>query len=380
MNRRQLLGALGAAGVLAATGGAFYAAGRSRTPQQQAVQAQPPPPSVVTAKVRRGQLVDELRLDGTLARASSVAVTGPSAVDGADKLVVTGVHVKVGDSVNAGDLLVAVSGRPVIALAGSFPAYRELHRGMTGPDVEQLQRALAKLYGTKRSGTFDAGTEDGLRRLYRHIGYPPVMKAVEPDATEPSPSPSAGAAAPILRIVVPVGEIAFVHTLPAVVGSVPARVGATASSTLVTLSSGGWQVVAPVDEDAEKALSDQSPHLELADGPAKGRSASLTTIRPPATSTDGQGGDEAVFGITGTFTGKPGEAQQLIVIRASSPPDALIVPVTALWTAADGTVSVQVFDGDSTHEVTVTVGVSVLGECAVSGDLTEGDLVAVSEK
>ena len=69
-------------------------------------------------------------------------------------------------------MLVEVTGRPVIALAGRLPAYRDLAVGDTGPDVVQLKSALAGL-------GFDAGDPDDATRsdaaavaaLYDRLGY-----------------------------------------------------------------------------------------------------------------------------------------------------------------------------------------------------------------
>jgi hypothetical protein len=62
----------------------------------------------------------------------------------------------------------------------------------------------------------------------------------------------------------------------------------------------------------------------------------------------------------------------------------LVVPISALFTAADGTVAVVVVDGDhAEHQLSVTMGVQAGGFVEVTpveaGQIEEGDLVLVSE-
>ncbi|MBB5869972.1 peptidoglycan hydrolase-like protein with peptidoglycan-binding domain [Allocatelliglobosispora scoriae] len=382
----------GAAVLVAATVVAWIAATTARTPGQRAAQAAPPSRSMITAPVTSDRIVDQLLLDGVLARSATVVVPGPTAVEGATKLVITKVPVKAGDTVNAGKVLAVVSGRPVIALAGAFPAYRDIARGDRGPDVTQLQRGLRARYNTPITGVFDGRTESDLRKLYTAAGYQPVRRPVEASAstTPASPPPTT----PTTRMVVPAGEIAFVPTLPAMVTSVPASVGATAGASLVVLASGAWQVHVTVDDATERALSALPPTtaLRFGEGPLSQRGTRLVEVRdspPPTGGTDGAAGPlgqagqrVAIFEVGGSVGAPPGDPQQVVVEKAKSPDGALVVPVSALWTAADGTVTVTVVtNGGQRREVTVNVLVTVVGQVAVSpvgGALAAGDQVLVS--
>lgn len=74
-------------------------------------------------------------------------------------------------------MLLEVSGRPVFALPGRLPVYRDLKPGATGDDVKQLQKALADLghgTGSDKAGTFGAGTKTALAAFYKSIGYDPL--------------------------------------------------------------------------------------------------------------------------------------------------------------------------------------------------------------
>jgi len=131
-----------------------------RSPQQQAASVGAPTPSVLTAPVVRQVLNRTLATRGTVAAAREVQVApGAPGGQGASVAVVTAVRVGVGQAVSAGQVLVEVSGRPVIALPGDVPAYRDLKPGDTGKDITELQQALAArgLYRESASGTFRPG-------------------------------------------------------------------------------------------------------------------------------------------------------------------------------------------------------------------------------
>ncbi|GAA1415456.1 hypothetical protein ACFQZ4_25790 [Catellatospora coxensis] len=381
MNRRQLLVAGGSAGLLAATGTAVYAASLARTPGQRAAQAAAPPPSVVTVPVRRGQLLDETVLDGVLERAVTTDIAAPAAVEGASKIVVTRLKVAIGSQVRSGDVLMEVSGRPLIVLPGQFPAFRDLQRGDTGPDVRQLQEALRARFGTPRTSVFDSRTERDLRQLYQRAGYAPVTRDVAlPEGSTPLPaqSPTAGAAGAARRVVLPAGEIAFVPALPAQVAGLAAKVGAVAGGTVASLASGPWRVAALLDAAGERALSENRPEVTFGAGPMQDRRTSLLEIRERPAVGERPAYREGVFAVEGTPVLEPGTAQSVRVSRAHSAENSLIVPVSALWTGADGAVHVTVLKDGRSTQVPVTVMLSVLGEAAVTGELVENDPVVVA--
>src|SRR5262249_43617938 len=160
-------------------------------------------------------------------------------------------------------------GRPLLALTGSFPAYRDIGEGDTGPDVRQLQTALKAKYRTPVTGVFDARTSADVRRLYQAARYdPPLGKADPPASGEPAPPPP---------VRVPAGELVFIPELPATVADVAAKVGDDANAVLLTLASGPWQVVAKIPDGMEQELRSLPPgaRLVLGAGPGQGRPATL---------------------------------------------------------------------------------------------------------
>jgi HlyD family secretion protein len=191
--------------------------------------------------------------------------------------VVTGLPVRAGDKVRAGQVVAEVSGRPVLVLPGEVPAYRDILPGARGADVAQLQNALTNLgygIGDDVNGLYGAGTKAAVVAVYAEIGYevtttgPDDVERVRAaarrvrDATDilhaavretpGSQSPSVATARQAVTdavgglaalvastgVTVPYGEVVFVPKLPARVDAVQARVGDEATDSLLTLAVG----------------------------------------------------------------------------------------------------------------------------------------------
>jgi len=168
--RRTLLLGAATAGVLALAMLGLSSAVKS--PAQVAAATAAPPPSLLTAPVQRRVLSDTVVLRGTVVQERMIPVE-PATVFEAERVVVTAVRVKRGQQVKAGQILVEVSGRPVIAMPGPLPAYRDIRPGARGRDVTQLQEALRAMgYRVARESTFGPSTKAALNRLYESLGYP----------------------------------------------------------------------------------------------------------------------------------------------------------------------------------------------------------------
>ncbi|MFG1995518.1 peptidoglycan-binding protein [Actinoplanes sp. NPDC048988] len=169
--RHRFLIAVVVTTALFATAG-LIASTRVKSPAQLAAEHGPPAPSALTAAVTEQVLRKSVVLRGTVAAESSLTVT-PTAAQGASALVVTRTPARQGAAVAAGKVLVEVSGRPLIALPGAVPAYRDLRPGDRGGDVAQLQKALRSLGYADRDprGEFGPGTKRAVTRLYQKLGY-----------------------------------------------------------------------------------------------------------------------------------------------------------------------------------------------------------------
>ncbi|MET9897217.1 peptidoglycan-binding protein [Streptomyces sp. NPDC006446] len=169
--------ALIAVGAVALTGAGFGASLLIKSPAQAAADSRPPAPSVITAPVEYRTLASSTILRGTVVAGQSVEITpGGGAADGGSPIV-SKLPLKAGDRVRAGRLLVEISGRPVIALQGTVPLYRDLKPGAQGSDVGELQEALQRLgHSTSpdNPGRFGEGTKSAVTALYDALGYEPV--------------------------------------------------------------------------------------------------------------------------------------------------------------------------------------------------------------
>lgn len=171
--------------VVVLVGGVWWAGSKVESPAQRAAQAAPPAASLVTAAVEERVLSESVVTRGDVrpSGASSITWTGTSGVTdtgGGGGAVVTGVPVVVGASVADGSVVVEVSGRPVIVVAGGVPVYRDLRPGMTGKDVAQFQAVLARLgFSPETDGVFGPATKTAVGAWYRALGYEPAMTAAD---------------------------------------------------------------------------------------------------------------------------------------------------------------------------------------------------------
>ncbi|MEU8297920.1 peptidoglycan-binding domain-containing protein [Micromonospora sp. NPDC048909] len=180
--RPGALSTLVAVAVLAAAVG-WWAGRAIQSPMEAAQHAAPPEAGAITVPVERRVIATSVVVRGALGFAEPQALTVDADLgDGRlGKLVVTGRVPKPGSSLDEGDVALQISGRPVILLDGAIPMYRTLAPGSTGPDVRQLERALARLghFTGLPDDRYDARTSAAVERLYRAAGYEPVGPSAE---------------------------------------------------------------------------------------------------------------------------------------------------------------------------------------------------------
>ncbi|MFI5759341.1 peptidoglycan-binding protein [Streptomyces sp. NPDC051563] len=175
--RRRWVAAVAVGAVLTTLGG-MGAALVVKSPAQAAAEAAAPRADVLTATVERRVLTSSVITRGQVVAGQTVEVIPQvSAGTGAARPVITKMRVRPGDTVQAGQVLMEVSGRPVFVLEGSLPVYRDLVPGATGDDIAQLQKALKALGRSSApdpAGSFGAGTKAALTSFYTAMGYAPV--------------------------------------------------------------------------------------------------------------------------------------------------------------------------------------------------------------
>ncbi|MFB7256113.1 peptidoglycan-binding protein [Streptomyces nojiriensis] len=401
--RRVLIGVI--AGTVALTGVGAGAATVLKSPAQVAAETAPPPADVLTAPVEKKVLSASLVTRGKVAASQRIDVLS-AGLSGGDTIrpVVTKVKVKPGDMVKPGSVLAEVAGRPVLALHGPLPAYRNLTAGGVGQDVVQLQQALAELgyrRGSDPSGTFGPGTQHAVKSFYEAAGYTApttagtkMEVAGKPGADKPgeplsSGSPSGVTAGTSTTVVLPASETVFVSDAPVRVESVDAVVGATAAEKLMTITAGALGVDGTLEsyqKDSVRPGQKVDIFADRSGGRAVGTVASVG--RAPAPSGKEAGAAEAAQRFQVKITpDRPlpaefaGQDVRLTINAASSDGAVLVVPTAAVSSQADGRTTLMVVaNGGKQNRVEIRTGMSGDGYVEVtpvSGTLSPGDRVVL---
>ncbi|MBC6468813.1 peptidoglycan-binding protein [Actinomadura alba] len=403
--RRMLIGVVVSAVVLSCAG--LGASVWVKSPQQVAAEAAPPKASVISAPVEKRVLKQTVVLRGSVAPGKEIGVSVPAPAEG--KSVVTRSVVRKSQRIRAGQVVAEVSGRPMIAMYGRIPIYRDMRPGAKGPDVLQLQAALRNLgYSVgDRPGVFGSSTQAAAKRLYGDRGYDP------PTATGPSASPGSGSGSDdsaggpstgdasssgARSIFVKAGEVFFVPKFPARVTSVKAALGREVKGTLLTLAEGDLVVRGSLSPPDRKLVDvgDQvrifSEELELE---VRGRVGSIGALDggPPeggegeAGSGEGQepasepGHPILVTGVKQLPEKLAAQDVRLTIEAASTSGAVLAVPSSAVYASADGSTQViELLPGGKQRRVTVRIGATAGGFVEVeSAELAQNDLVVVGE-
>ncbi|MFD7169945.1 HlyD family efflux transporter periplasmic adaptor subunit [Streptomyces violascens] len=396
VRRRRALIAIIVGCVLCTAAGAG-AALLLKSPAQAAAETAAPPADVLTAPVEHRVLSQTVVTRGKVTASQHVDISaGTSAGKDVARSVVTKVKVSAGQKLAAGRVLVEISGRPLFALPGALPAYRDLSPGMSGEDVTQLQQALTSIghgVGGDRAGTFGAGTGRAVSAFYKSIGYtPPTTTAAggkpgEPPAGRTKPGEGGATSLPS-TLVVPLSEVVYVKAFPAHVDDVRVKVGDDAGASLLSLSAGTLMVDGSATPQ-EKGLirPGQSVRIfsELNGRQVMGKVVSVA--KAPAKPKDAQAQQPSENYLVKVAPDQPlspdlnGEDVQLTVVAASSGTKVLAVPSSAISAGADGLTTVTVRDGKTERRVPVTAGMSGDGFVQITAQndarLTPGEQVVV---
>ena len=234
--RRALFWVAGGAALLAI--GGLIGSSFVKSPQQIAADTAAPPPTVTTAKVASQLLTSSVQMRGVVypatqydvypsAPESDTAATGTGSAAGGSAagggslgaVYISGLDVAAGQTILNGEKLAEIDGEPLFALAGRVPAWRDITPGESGPDVAELQKALAALgyyQGGDTPGYFGTATQDAVTLYYEHLGYTP---------------PATGG--------VPVTDVIFVPSLPAKVIAVNGARGQQPGEPFLELAARG---------------------------------------------------------------------------------------------------------------------------------------------
>lgn len=403
----------------------LVAASMIKSPAQQAANAAPPPADVLTAAVQSRVLTQVVVTRGTVAASSTITVSAPgTGADAIARTVVTRQPLPVGAAVRAGALLVEVSGRPVIALPGQVPMYRDLGPGSEGGDVAELQSALSGLgfgRGNDRLGTYGSGTKSAIVAFYASLGYTPLPAQADGDIQIATARHAAlqaqwavqdaapgrdkeraqielGYAQQALAAtitdngpMVPVGEIQFIPRMPARVASVQAHLGATVAGPIMTLSTGTLTVTTFLQDDQQSLVRAGMSAQITDDSTGRTYPAVVASVAAAASTTDSQS-DQSSNNTNGYRTIiKPraalpnsldGMDVRVTVVAASSGGKVLVVPSSAISAGADYQTAVTVVSASGTQQrVQVSVGATGDGYVQITptaaGTITAGQQVMI---
>ena len=430
--RRALFWVAGGAALLAI--GGLIGSSFVKSPQQIAADTAAPPPTVTTAKVVSQILTSSVQMRGVVypatqydvypsapeadaaATGTGSAASGTAAGGGSPGAVyISRLDVAAGKTISNGEQLAEVDGEPLFALAGRVPAWRDITPGESGPDVAELQKALASLgyyQGGDTPGFFGTATQDAVSAYYEHLGYTP---------------PAAGG--------VPMTDVIFMPSLPAKVIVVNGAKGQQPGQPFLELAGRGSLALTGELPPAYAAQVKRGLKVKIFDEVTGIRAAgtitdvgTATTITPVGAIVNVGGGaasassaGSAGSGSTGSSPAGSGSAGAAgpgnsgsaanpgatpfipLTVSPSSPLPAalngenvlvtvatgrtegpvLTVPVAAIVTTGSGTSYVTVAGKDSKQtQVAVTPGISENGYVQVTpvraARLAAGDSVVVS--
>lgn len=390
-----------------------------KSPADLAASAQAPTPSLITAEVDERVLVDSFEIDTELVSEQTIGIgaTGQTQQDSASgdeddtdagsasdsnptTPVITKLPVGVGDTVSAGAVVLELSGRPIIALAGAIPSYRDLAPGASGPDVTQLQQALLAqglLADSQVDGVYGSATSDAVSQLYSRLGYTAqstddgsgedakalrdaraavrqaqdaVTAAEQEDGDAAADSTSLTTARAALAdaradladvearigVVLPRSEVVFIPEGSATVLSVSGQVGQEAGQEVVSLGAGDLVLRGKTTTGQAAGLSVGA--TASVDALGDGASCSVTALDEVDAErtrvTVGCDTDLDPAALSGTVVAR--------LTRESTGTSVLCVPIGAVSERGDGTTTVITLTGtDTLTRVEVTVGLEADG-------------------
>ena len=400
--QKWLWGLIAVAVGIGLVGGTWWIATRFQSTAQREAAAKPPEPVAVVTPVKRGDLRDDFTVNANVSGQNATAVTFAVSSEGTTVVTALGADIGKGRALNSGQVLLWANDRPVIALDGIFPAYRDLRVGDEGRDVIQLQTAFAAMgYQVSIDGVLGEETIDAAKDLYEKNGVQlPLLEkgnVEEDDGVDEVPQ---SGEQDIKRekeyeYVIPQAEICYVPSLSSLsvrLNSVP-KVGAIldAATAEIQIVGSELKLTAEVPGAVAAALS---PGLG-ASFIFKQEPIELTVkeINPIEKTDDkeslqGQATNNSIV-VFEPASGSlpeglnPEEEILVTVSRIEALEDALIVPKRAISSWPDSNTFVLKKNADGGFvETAVSELACVSGECAVkakNGDLDENDQIRVDE-
>lgn len=291
------------------------------------VLAVPTPATVVTATQRSDADERQVQL---------VLETGaPRAVVTTRSGTVTAFTCTTGGTVRSGDVVAAVDGRPVVAMATSVPLWRDLALDDRGDDVRALQSELARL---------------GSRIVADGIVGPSTIRAARTFLVQ-----HGVAKADLAADAVPIAAFAWIPAPETTVRSCAAVVGAPVPDDGVLVS---------LPAELRSARLEQTPTDAVAGARQVDVSSTTIDIGADGIIADDTGlrAIESLAEYQSTIASADGVPTLIATWSLAEPIDVDVLPPTALWDVVDGTACVQPTEGDARR---VDVVGSELGQAFV---------------
>lgn len=171
-SRKRLFLAVVAVAVAFGAGG--YVLGQQlESPEDARAEVAAPEASLIGVPIEAVALSNDVVVRGDAAFEGAVDLELDATLGDGTSRVVTGRVPAVDTLVEEGNVLIEVSGRPVFALEGALPAFREFKPGLEGDDVLQLEEALKRLgyLSVEPDRLYGAATEDAIAAMYEDSGY-----------------------------------------------------------------------------------------------------------------------------------------------------------------------------------------------------------------
>ena len=347
---------IGLAVVLSGAGVAAYGFGGGNGEKSEKGSGLPP----ATALVTRSDLAEQDTVTGSLGYGDEQPLT--SGASG----TVTWLP-KLGATIEQGQNALKADGRPIPLIYGDTPLYRELRAGTKGPDVAEVERALAALgyTGFTADEEYSDQTAAAVKRWQKHLGVPQTGTVKPAD------------------LVVADGEIR--------VTGQEAKKGQILQPGSPVLTYTGTSQLVAIDLDAKKqklVRRGDKVTIVLPDGAHA--AGTITSVGKVASTEGGDGApgegdgktvikvtvqiDKKDRGKLGSYDGAPVDVE----ITSAEKKNVLAVPISALLALSEGGYGVQVVKGSVSSTVAVETGMFANGRVEITGaDLKAGDKVGV---
>lgn len=316
----------------------------------------------IVAEVEVTPIADTIVARADYTAGATIGVPPPQ-LEGARPVVVE-LFVEERGPIEEGAIIASVGGRPMFAFDGPIPMYRTIVPDDTGADVKLIQQALVQTgylpKDTVADGVFGASTRGAIDKLYRSFGFDP-LQGFSGDGRRRGST-------------IPLGEIAFIPGLPAIVATVTTSEGKTAAESVIAVAAAAAELSISATPDVAAVLEVGQP-VELSDDRTGFAASSVVTGM-------GAGADGAVrvaLEVPASLGADEVGRNFKAVVHLDDTAPVLNVPLGAVLTDSAGSTYVYVLSSE-TEYYRQPVGVERrdLGRAVVTeGDLEPGQLVIV---